>query len=374
MAPVQLPYIRLTVLLLFLITVFCTAPTDTEKDLLEMERVWQYCKIYSIWQEYISDNPIETYNAPHEIVRGLPDTLYSDTVRYSIYWYDGTVPPSLFGGSGFNASTAQTFGPTVHYAQLTDSTLYIRILEFSEYTDGSGTTQSTYTELRGISSQSPNVIVDLRNNGGGNIDICTLSIDLFVPASTPYIGAMYRRNPNEVGDTGWEYDTLSTAWTASKDGGLFEGKSLVVLTDCYTASAAEIFAAGLRDGVPGTLIYGNTTFGKGIGQYVFGLASGGAIKITGFRFERASGPPEFRQYNKKGIAPDIPMQTVVRRSGLFWVDSLILTAGEALESGFKNIYDRAALSEIVRQNGAVSATCPAKRAIKFLRPEDLPVY
>ncbi|MBD3346001.1 MAG: hypothetical protein GF401_13140 [Chitinivibrionales bacterium] len=370
----QQPVIRLSAVVALLFTFFCSPPTETEKDLLEMERVWQYCKIYSIWQEFIPDDPVSVYDYPGEIVDGLPDSLHSDTVHYSMYWPSGTVPPGLFAGSGFTGSAGQAYGLPVYYAQLTDKTLYIRIKEFSEYSNESGQTVSTFSLLQAIPASSPNVIVDLRSNGGGNIDICTLSIDLFLEKDIPYIGAIYRKNVKEIGDTGWAYDTLSDAWKATKTGDRFEGKNIVVLTDCHTASAAEIFAAGLRDGVPGAQLYGTVTFGKGIGQYIFSLASGAAIKLTGFKFERAGGEEISRQYNKKGITPDMPKQTVVKRNGLFWVDSLIIAAGEKLEPGFENNYDRAIMSDLARNNDRFSESCSLFGAAKFLRPEDLPVY
>lgn len=85
-------------------------------------------------------------------------------------------------------------------------------------------------------------------------------------------------------DSGGRYQGYGAEEAARTD------SPVILLTDSETASASELFAAGVRDTGAG-LIIGERTFGKGVGQNVFDqtsypllFAEGDAIKITAFRF------------------------------------------------------------------------------------------
>ena len=74
---------------------------------------------------------------------------------------------------------------------------------------------------------------------------------------------------------------------------------MVVLVDGETASAAELFAADLRDFKVAELV-GQTTYGKGIMQGAFPLEDGSAIKMTIAYFNPHSGV----NFNGVGLKPD----------------------------------------------------------------------
>ena len=54
---------------------------------------------------------------------------------------------------------------------------------------------------------------------------------------------------------------------------------MAVLVNEYSASAAELFAAALRDFGKAVLV-GQNTFGKGIMQNTYNLDNGGGLKLT----------------------------------------------------------------------------------------------
>ncbi|WP_295621496.1 S41 family peptidase [uncultured Intestinimonas sp.] len=75
---------------------------------------------------------------------------------------------------------------------------------------------------------------------------------------------------------------------------------LVVLVDASSASAAELFAAAIRDYHYG-LIIGTRTFGKGIAQNVFEQEDGSAFKITTFRYYSA----DYVTPDRSGVLPHL---------------------------------------------------------------------
>ena len=75
---------------------------------------------------------------------------------------------------------------------------------------------------------------------------------------------------------------------------------MAVLTNGYTASAAELFTCALKDyGV--AKIVGEKTFGKGCGQNVIPLKDGAGLIFTTFLYD----PPVSKNYNGVGIVPDV---------------------------------------------------------------------
>ncbi len=126
------------------------------------------------------------------------------------------------------------------------------------------------------------LILDLRNNGGGDFDV---SIDI---AGIFLDGDKVVSNVDAQGN--------EKVYRASK------GKvdiPLVVLVNEDSASASEILAAALRDNQRAVLV-GKKTFGKGLVQTVFPLRNGGALKLTTAKYYTPSGI----DINEVGITPD----------------------------------------------------------------------
>jgi len=78
---------------------------------------------------------------------------------------------------------------------------------------------------------------------------------------------------------------------------------MAVLTDGNTASAAELFTACLKDYEVAKQI-GVKTYGKGCAQTIFGLESGGAIKLTTSMYTSAL----TENYDGIGLYPDIEVE------------------------------------------------------------------
>ena len=84
-------------------------------------------------------------------------------------------------------------------------------------------------------------------------------------------------------------------------------KSIAILVNGHTASAAELFSNILQVKGIAKLI-GTTTYGKGIGQSVFSLINGDYITITTYEILDQN----HENYNEIGLKPDIEIENIER--------------------------------------------------------------
>jgi carboxyl-terminal processing protease len=132
------------------------------------------------------------------------------------------------------------------------------------------------------------LVLDLRGNSGGRIDVGTRLLGHFLPSGS----SVYQ----EVDRTG-QNSTHSTRGTAQYD------LPLVVLVDAGTASMGEIFAAAVQEHGAATIL-GTNTAGSVAAAQVFGLPDGSGLQVTVFEILSADGKP----LNKVGVVPDEVIQ------------------------------------------------------------------
>ncbi len=131
------------------------------------------------------------------------------------------------------------------------------------------------------------LILDLRGNPGGRLNVVVDIADLLLPDGT-----------------------ITYTMTKSGEKTIFSSDAdsildvpMVVLIDENSASASEILAGAIRDYGVGTLV-GTTTFGKGIVQTTYSLLDNSAVKVTMARYYTPNGD----YIHGKGIDPDIEVQ------------------------------------------------------------------
>jgi len=174
--------------------------------------------------------------------------------------------------------------PTVDYKMLADNIGYVEVSSFYEVTGQQFRSAVEDLEAQGMEG----MIVDLRGNGGGLLDIAADMLDFLLPA-----GKIVYTKDKDGNIIGEEDSTDDEQFT----------KPLVVLVNGYSASASEIFAGAIKDYGIGTLV-GTNTFGKGIVQRVFPLDDGSAVKLTIAKYFTPNG----NDIHKIGIKPDIEVE------------------------------------------------------------------
>lgn len=150
-------------------------------------------------------------------------------------------------------------------------------------------------ERRGVRA----VIVDLRDNSGGQLDVVTKVTSRFVKDGPLFQGI------NSAGER-----TVHSA-----DGSYWSSpRPLVVLTNAGTGSGGEIFAAAVKEHRVGTIV-GTTTSGCVSTGQMFPLPDGSAMEIATNRVLSGVGGVEL---NKVGVAPHVivpvaPMDVATER-------------------------------------------------------------
>jgi carboxyl-terminal processing protease len=136
-------------------------------------------------------------------------------------------------------------------------------------------------ELSGKDIQG--IILDLRGNTGGYLEPTVEIANMLVPRG------IVLQTVDQSGDRRvYSSNLRNTPFS-----------SIVVLVDRFTASAAEVIASALQDS--GATVVGETTFGKGLVQSVYGMRTGGALKLTTEEYFRRSG----ESINEIGVIPDV---------------------------------------------------------------------
>ncbi len=119
------------------------------------------------------------------------------------------------------------------------------------------------------------LVLDLRNNPGGLLDMAVDVASKFVPESSLVVTTRGRRS-----------DAERSYYTAEKP--MLADVPLAVLVDRGSASASEIVAGAIQDLDRG-IIVGARTFGKGLVQTITRLSERTSLKITTGRYFTPSG-------------------------------------------------------------------------------------
>ena len=106
----------------------CAGPVNEyATDYSEFESVWQYLKVYSIYQDRVPEDPF-AFKTPQDIMLAVADTLYGNDLAHHYTRY-----AFVSGHSAAQISSSATValaGEIVTFDSLTDSTAVIRITSF----------------------------------------------------------------------------------------------------------------------------------------------------------------------------------------------------------------------------------------------------
>ncbi len=176
--------------------------------------------------------------------------------------------------------------PSLKWEMKEGDIAYIRIFQFSE--KAGRDFQNAATEIE--KSSAKKIVVDLRNNPGGYLEIAQ------------YIGGWFLERGQVV-------VTEDFAAEGKKQEYLSQGPSrllsypVVVLMNEGSASASEILAGALRDN-RGAQLVGIKSFGKGSVQELQNMRDGSSLKITVANWLT----PKGTLINGQGLEPDVKVE------------------------------------------------------------------
>lgn len=142
--------------------------------------------------------------------------------------------------------------------------------------------------LNTLTSKSKGIVLDLRNNPGGFLQVAIDLAGWFLNKGEVVASETFRSGPDDV-------------FRANGNGAL-KNIPLVILINVGSASASEILAGALRDN-RGVKLIGDQSFGKGTVQELQNLSDGSQLKITIANWKLPSG----QIIDKVGLTPDYPV-------------------------------------------------------------------
>ena len=169
--------------------------------------------------------------------------------------------------------------PTVSYELLEENIGYIRLTGFEEVSRGQFI--EALEDLVGQGMES--LIIDVRNNPGGRLDVVVAIADRLVPE-----GLILYMN---------DASGRRTDFNSSRN---YLNLPIAVLINGNSASASEVLAGAIQDHGVGILI-GEQSFGKASVQDFFPLPDGSAIRMTIATYYTPNG----QAINSYGLTPDI---------------------------------------------------------------------
>ena len=163
---------------------------------------------------------------------------------------------------------------------ISDTTGYIKLNRFAE---------NTYDEFHRAIKRLKNLgakelVVDLRDNGGGYLEIASEIADEFLKDKELIVKTINKK--------GTEEKTFAT------HKGDFEKGKLIILINENSASASEVLAGAIQDNDRG-IVVGRRSFGKGLVQREMPLGDGSLVRLTVARYYTPSGRSIQKPYDDK---------------------------------------------------------------------------
>jgi carboxyl-terminal processing protease len=176
--------------------------------------------------------------------------------------------------------------PAMEWKILDNNVAYIQLYQF----DDSLISEFEIASRQILQSNADKIILDLRNNPGGYLEVAQKITGWFLPAGQTVV-------IEDFGD-----DREQKVYKTDGDYSL-EKYPIVVLINQGSASASEILAGALRDN-KGIKLIGEKSFGKGSVQEVLNLRDGSYLKITIAKWLTPNG----NSISEVGLDPDVKVE------------------------------------------------------------------
>lgn len=166
-----------------------------------------------------------------------------------------------------------------------DGFAYVRFYQFTQ----NSAQEFRIMALKLLQQNPKGIILDLRNNPGGYLDVSVDLASWFLPLGKVVV--------TEDFGNGKKYDYKSSGYNQ------LSKFPLVILLNQGSASASEILAGALRD-QSGIKLVGDKSFGKGSVQELEDIKGGSSLKITVAKWLT----PKGISISDNGLAPDVEVK------------------------------------------------------------------
>ena len=211
----------------------------------------------------------------------------------------------------FNITRDVIYTYSVTSRMLENNVGYIAIADFDSNVDDEFREHLTTLQEQGAKG----FIFDVRNNPGGYVSVMHEMLDGLLPEG-PVITMV---------------DKAGTEMPLTSDADMLE-MPMVVVTNEYSVSAAEFFAAALQEYDMATVV-GTKTSGKGYSQQTFKLSDGSSVHISTTRYYT----PKGNSLAETGVTPDLVVALPLEDLNLLLSGKLADADDEQLQSAIKAV-------------------------------------
>lgn len=276
-------------------------------------------KIYAMLPYSIKNSNSEN---DYILLDGMGDTAYSDIMSIKDGWivFERTVNSGAKEYFEFHYSKSASGAHYSSYSTINgrDDIGYIDLTTFSDES-----LISLYTSVREYveDNKANKLILDLRGNGGGSVDVFQKIASLFVPHTTIALPAMKLEDKNGAYDirklTYGAYSGLKSDYIGNYKQNI-SPYDLIVLVDGNSASASEALCGVINCYNERALIIGTDTYGKGVAQSEFEF-DGGNIKmrlVTAKYYVPVNDGTAWQNFHGKSIPIDYNFNTKENQANL----------------------------------------------------------
>ena len=211
----------------------------------------------------------------------------------------------------FNITRDVIYTYSVTSRMLENNVGYISIADFDSNVDDEFRQHMTTLQEQGAKG----FIFDVRNNPGGYVSVMHEMLDGLLPEG-PVITMV---------------DKAGEEMPLTSDADMLE-MPMVVVTNEYSVSAAEFFAAALQEYDMATVV-GTKTSGKGYSQQTFKLSDGSSVHISTTRYYT----PKGNSLAETGVTPDLVVELPLEDLNLLLSGKLADADDEQLQSAIKAV-------------------------------------
>lgn len=208
-----------------------------------------------------------------------------------------------FGSEEWSRFLKGVSTPVFEFKVLPGNIGYVALNSF-----GSNEAAEKFEENFEAISQTDALILDIRNNGGGNSSVGWLILSMLT--DKPFLVSKWHTREYRPSFRAWgrpegKYGEDFNKFSA--DGSKYYKKTVIVLTSPRTYSAAEDFAVAF-DAMDRGLMIGEATGGSTGQPLFFRLPGGGSARVT----TKRDSYPDGREFVGVGIQPDIKVSPTVK--------------------------------------------------------------